>query len=33
MVPHIKIEENMMEAVGAVDCVVAVTSVPDEKER
>ncbi len=32
MVPHIKIEENIMEAIGAVDPVVAVTSVADEKK-
>lgn len=32
MVPHIKIEENIMEIVGAVDPVVAVTSVADEKK-
>lgn len=32
MVPHIKIEENIMEVIGAVDPVVAVTSVSDEKK-
>ena len=32
MVPHIKVEENIMEALGAVDPVVAVTSVADEKK-
>jgi acyl-[acyl-carrier-protein]-phospholipid O-acyltransferase/long-chain-fatty-acid--[acyl-carrier-protein] ligase len=32
MVPHIKIEENIMEIMGAVDLIVAVTSVPDEKK-
>ena len=32
MVPHIKIEENIMEIVGAVDPVVAVSSVEDEKK-
>ncbi len=32
MVPHIKIEENIMEAIGAIDAVVAVTSVADEKK-
>lgn len=32
MVPHIKIEENIMELIGAVDSVVAVTSVPDVKK-
>ncbi len=32
MVPHIKIEENIMEAMGAVDPVVAVTSLEDEKK-
>ncbi len=32
MVPHIKIEENIMEIVGAVDPVAAVTSVSDEKK-
>ena len=32
MVPHIKIEENIMELIGAVDPVVAVTSVSDEKK-
>jgi acyl-[acyl-carrier-protein]-phospholipid O-acyltransferase/long-chain-fatty-acid--[acyl-carrier-protein] ligase len=32
MVPHIKVEENIMEALGATDPVVAVTSVADEKK-
>ncbi len=32
MVPHIKVEENIMEAVGATDPVIAVTSVADEKK-
>lgn len=32
MVPHIKVEENIMEALGAADPVVAVTSVADEKK-
>ncbi len=32
MVPHIKVEENIMEALGATDPVIAVTSVPDEKK-
>lgn len=32
MVPHVKIEENIMEIIGAVDPVVAVTSVADEKK-
>lgn len=32
MVPHIKIEENIMEVLGVVDTVLAVTSVPDEKK-
>lgn len=32
MIPHIKIEENIMELIGAVDPIVAVTSVSDEKK-
>jgi len=32
MVPHIKVEENIMEALGATDPVVAVTSAADEKK-
>jgi acyl-[acyl-carrier-protein]-phospholipid O-acyltransferase/long-chain-fatty-acid--[acyl-carrier-protein] ligase len=32
MVPHIKVEENIMEALGATDPVVAVTSVADDKK-
>jgi len=32
MVPHIKVEENIMEALGVTDPVVAVTSVADEKK-
>lgn len=32
MVPHIKVEENIMEAIGAADPVVVVTSVPDDKK-
>jgi acyl-[acyl-carrier-protein]-phospholipid O-acyltransferase / long-chain-fatty-acid--[acyl-carrier-protein] ligase len=32
MVPHVKVEENIMEALGVVDPVVVVTSVPDEKK-
>jgi acyl-[acyl-carrier-protein]-phospholipid O-acyltransferase/long-chain-fatty-acid--[acyl-carrier-protein] ligase len=32
MVPHIKIEENIMEVLGSVDPVVAVTSVGDDKK-
>ena len=32
MVPHIKVEENIMEAIGATDPVVTVTSVADEKK-
>ena len=32
MVPHIKVEENIMEALGATDPVVAVSSVADEKK-
>lgn len=32
MVPHVKIEENIVEALGAVDSVVAVTSIADEKK-
>ncbi|MBF0384433.1 MAG: MFS transporter [Candidatus Omnitrophica bacterium] len=32
MVPHIKIEENIMEVVGCVEPVIAVTSVPDERK-
>ncbi len=32
MVPHIKVEENIMEAIGATDPVVAVTAVADEKK-
>ena len=32
MVPHIKVEENIMEALGATDPVVAVTAVADEKK-
>lgn len=32
MVPHIKVEENIMELIGSVDPVVAVTSVSDEKK-
>jgi len=32
MVPHIKVEENIMEALGATEPVIAVTSVPDEKK-
>ena len=32
MVPHIKVEENIMEALGATDLVIAVTSVADEKK-
>lgn len=32
MVPHIKIEENIMEILGAVDTVVAVTAAADEKK-
>ncbi len=32
MVPHIKVEEHIMEAVGAVDPVAAVTSVADDKK-
>ena len=32
MVPHIKVEENIMEAIGATDPVVTVTSIPDEKK-
>jgi acyl-[acyl-carrier-protein]-phospholipid O-acyltransferase/long-chain-fatty-acid--[acyl-carrier-protein] ligase len=32
MVPHIKVEENIMEAIGAADQLIAVASVPDEKK-
>ena len=32
MVPHIKVEENIMEAMGAVDPILAVTSVADDKK-
>ncbi|MBF0387810.1 MAG: MFS transporter [Candidatus Omnitrophica bacterium] len=32
MVPHLKVEENIMEALGVVDPVVVVASVPDEKK-
>ena len=32
MVPHIKVEENIMEALGATDTVIAVTSVADDKK-
>ena len=32
MVPHIKVEENIMEALGATDPVVAVTSIANEKK-
>ncbi|MBF0122170.1 MAG: MFS transporter [Candidatus Omnitrophica bacterium] len=32
MVPHIKVEENIMEALGATDPVVTVSSVADEKK-
>ncbi len=32
MVPHIKIEENIMEVIGATEPVCAVTSVSDEKK-
>lgn len=32
MVPHIKIEEKILELLGAVEPVCAVTSVPDEKK-
>lgn len=32
MVPHIKVEENIMELIGSVDPVIAVTSIADEKK-
>lgn len=32
MVPHVKIEENIMEVLGSVDPVVAVTAVEDQKK-
>ncbi len=32
MVPHIKVEENIMEVLGATDPVIAVASVADEKK-
>ena len=32
MIPHIKVEENIMEALGATDLVVAVSSIADDKK-
>ncbi len=32
MVPHIKVEENIMEIIGATDPVCTVTAVSDEKK-